>query len=202
MGLPTTVRMRFSNRCRASGVRLAHPPIRRRQRQLAENIRFRGPPLIRLRRRNSRRLILRSPLAMTPTRLPKIRTCLETGLCYTDRVHLRFIRYTVLQSSCSVPALITRGAFRKWSDIFHCLLVFEKKIFYSYSTYDGCSVNDAILPGCNCRNCQRILDTKPIRAPLDDQYCSTSANNPLRSDSISINHRIIIQIWAINTPSS
>ena len=123
MGLPISVRMHFSNRCRASGVRLAHPPIRLRQRQSAENIRFRGPPLIRLRRRNSRRLILRSPLAMTPTPLPKIRTWLETGLCYTDRFHLRFIRYTILQSSCSVPARIARSIPKmvRYLSLFACI---------------------------------------------------------------------------------
>jgi len=128
---PPSVRMHFSNRCRASGVRSVHPPIRLPQRRLAENIRFRGPPLIRSRRRNRRLqmptlLILQSPLAMTSTRLLKANTWLGTGLCYiADHLNFsRFIRYTIPQSSYSVPAR-TRGACRKWSDILHN--VFEKK---------------------------------------------------------------------------
>jgi hypothetical protein len=136
MGPPTPVRMLFSNRCRASWVQSIRPPIRLPQRQLAENIRFRGPPLIRLRRRDRRPqmltlLILQSPLAMTSTRLSKAETWLETGLCRTDRPPGLFEIYTLdnLQFSCSVPARITRGAFRKWSDIVHCLhIVFEKII--------------------------------------------------------------------------
>jgi hypothetical protein len=150
MGPPTSVRMHFSNRCRASG-----PAIRLPQRQLAENIRFRGPPLIRLRQRNRcpqvlSLLILQSPLAMTSTRLSETETWLETSLCYTDRPPKPFD--TILQFSCSVPARITRGAFRKWSDIFRCLLiVFEKKISCTQnSTYDGCTVNDVMLLRCNC----------------------------------------------------
>jgi hypothetical protein len=148
MGPPTSVRMHFSNRCRASGVRSIHPPIRLPQRHLAENMRFRGP-LIRLRQRNRRLqmlslLILQSPLAMTSTRLSKTRTWLETGLCYTDHLNFsRFIRYT---KSCNSPVLyqlVSRRAFRKWSDIFCCLhIVFEKNNSCTDSTYDGCTVND------------------------------------------------------------
>jgi len=166
MGTPTSVRMHFSNRCRASGVRSVHPPIRPPQRQSAENIRFRGPPLIRLRRRNRRPQmltlpILQSPLAMMSTRLSKTKTWLETGLCYTDGPPKLFEIYTLYNPAILLYLLVSRGeAFRKWSDMFS-----KKKFRAPHSMYDGCTVNDAILFGCNC---QPILDTL-LKGPTSHQ---------------------------------
>ena len=86
MGLPTSVKIHFSNRCRTSGVRSIHPPFWPPQRQAAENLRFRGLPLIRLRRRNRRPHMLPVPmpplLAMMLARLSKVETWLEAGLWY------------------------------------------------------------------------------------------------------------------------
>lgn len=49
---PLLIRMHFSNRCRASGVRLLRPTFWPPQRHTAENPRLRGRPLIRLCRKN------------------------------------------------------------------------------------------------------------------------------------------------------
>ena len=127
-GPRTSVRMRFSNRCRASGVQSVRPPIRPPQRQLAENIRFQGPPLIRLRRRrrNRRPLILLSRLAMTPTRPAETETWLETaaGLRYTAQIdYLRFMAIILFCTSSYHASCIP-----KMVRIFHCVsFVFQKK---------------------------------------------------------------------------